>query len=269
MQASNLEQAPHSWRIVQITDTHLMQQPELEFAGMNPEQSFHAVMQHIQLHYPQVDAIVHSGDLAQQPAVATYQRYLDYMQSLHVPFYQVPGNHDDLDLFPFHDSKEEPGLVHLGNWCLILLNSAVSGRVDGHISATQLARLEELLEQHRQQHIIVVCHHHPFALQSHWIDQHKLKNTAALTEVLAAQQQVKAVIYGHVHQDSVQYWQQIQFLSTPSTCVQFKPGSDEFALDQQAPGYRILELHPNGQFTTQVHRLKDFHHRIETQISGY
>ena len=28
----------------------------------------------------------------------------------------------------------------------------------------------------------------------------------------------------------------------PSTCVQFKPLSDDFALDEQAPGFRVLHL---------------------------
>ena len=52
------------WTIVQISDTHLMDQDDLEFVHMNPEQSFHAVMQQIQQQYPHIDAIVHTGDLA-------------------------------------------------------------------------------------------------------------------------------------------------------------------------------------------------------------
>ena len=35
-----------NWTIIQISDTHLMDQDHLEFVRMNPEQSFHHVMQH-------------------------------------------------------------------------------------------------------------------------------------------------------------------------------------------------------------------------------
>jgi len=38
-----------TWVIIQITDTHLMGQAEKEFVQMNPEQSFHAVIQQILL----------------------------------------------------------------------------------------------------------------------------------------------------------------------------------------------------------------------------
>ena len=95
-------------------------------------------------------------------------------------------------------------------------------------------------------------------MRSRWIDQHKLKNTPELTEILAQHSNIQAVICGHVHQDSIYIWNNIQFLSTPSTSVQFKPFSDQFALDEQAPGYRILKLHSNGQLDTKVYRLKIF-----------
>lgn len=75
------------WTLIQITDTHLMDQPELEFAHMNPEQSFLEVVQDIQQRFPELDAIIHTGDLAQVPVAATYQRYLDLMHSWQVPHY--------------------------------------------------------------------------------------------------------------------------------------------------------------------------------------
>ena len=37
--------------IIQITDTHLMDRPEAEFVGINPEENFHAVMDDIKQQY--------------------------------------------------------------------------------------------------------------------------------------------------------------------------------------------------------------------------
>jgi Icc protein len=41
----------------------------------------------------------------------------------------------------------------------------------------------------------------------------------------------------------------------PSTCIQFKPLSDGFALDESGPGWRYLTLHPDGRVASQVWRL--------------
>ena len=102
MQSEILPQTDKDRVIIQITDTHLMDKPDAEFVGINPEESFHAVMDDIQQRYKNIDLILHTGDLAQAAFPETYARYLEYMQRFGVDFYQIPGNHDNLNLFPFH-----------------------------------------------------------------------------------------------------------------------------------------------------------------------
>src|SRR5438067_1187347 len=43
-----------------------------------------------------------------------------------------------------------------------------------------------------------------------------------------------------------------RLLATPSTCAQFLPNSDDFAVDRRPPGYRTLELRPDGSLLTEV-----------------
>ena len=255
--------------IIQITDSHLMEHPESSFVQINPEQSFHAVMDDILATFPHIDAIVHTGDLAQVAQPATYQRYLNYMSQFNIPFYQVPGNHDHPAHFPFLKPDPELGVLSFGNWRICLLNSAVEGKIDGWIKSEQLQALATFLAENTDKHIVIACHHHPLEMKSLWIDRHKLKNTDQLTDVLSNFDNIKLVICGHVHQDSLNIWQKIQFLSTPATSVQFKPLSEDFALDDIAPGYRSLHLKANGEFSTQVHRLSNFKQQINKQISGY
>ncbi|WP_288416866.1 3',5'-cyclic-AMP phosphodiesterase [uncultured Acinetobacter sp.] len=256
--------------IIQITDTHLLEDPQHEFVGINPEQSFHQVIAHIRAHYPKIDAIIHTGDLAQTPTAVTYARYLDYMQTLGIPFFHVPGNHDDPAHFPFHaSSSQDISIVAMGQWHLVLLNSAVVGKVDGWISDHQLMQLQQHLQQHSSVSTILACHHHPFEMQSKWIDQHKLKNTATLLDVIHAHPQVKAVLCGHVHQESSHRWEHVEFLSSPSTSVQFKPRSDDFAFDALPSGYRVLKLQANGEFESHIHRIEKMLQNINTEISGY
>ena len=260
---------PPDWTIIQISDTHLMDQEDLEFAGMNPEQSFRDVMAHITQRFSSIHALVHTGDLAQVPVPATYARYLQHMQQQGFPHFQVPGNHDDTALFPFHQQRDQAHVLSFGAWRIVLLNSAVAGQVDGWVAQQQLQQLDQILAEQAEQHVIIACHHHPFAMQSRWIDQHKLKNAEHLMNVIAKHRNVKAVLCGHVHQDSCNEWRGVQFLSTPSTSVQYKPRSDSFALDRSAPGYRVLHLKENGEFSTEVVRVKTSQPEINVQISGY
>ncbi len=256
--------------VIHITDTHLLAQPDARFLGMNPELSFQTVMQQLLARYTKIDAIIHTGDLAQEATPATYARYVDYMQSLGIPFYQIPGNHDQQHCFPFSQTTaQQPLVLELGQWCIILLNSAVEGRIDGEVSAEQLSALSTILSEYAPRPTIVACHHHPMLMQSQWIDQHSLKNGKNLLTILANSPQVKIVLCGHVHQDSAQLWQHIHCLSTPSTCLQFKPLSQAFALDDIAAGYRVLKLETIGTWTSQVERLDHLPEGLKLYGSGY
>ncbi|AMW77629.1 metallophosphatase [Acinetobacter sp. TGL-Y2] len=255
--------------IIQISDTHLMDHPDATFVEMNPEMSFHAVIEDILKHYPEIDAIVHTGDLAQVAKPETYARYQAFMQKLNIPFYQIPGNHDDIQYFPFETPDPMPTVLAFADWRMVLLNSAVSQKVDGWIKTEQLEHLKNILDANQQYSVVLACHHHPLEMKSNWIDRHKLKNTEELTEVLAKHNNIKAVIFGHVHQDSLNLWKNIQFLSTPSTSVQFKPLSFDFALDDIAPGYRSILLKDNGEFDTLVHRVQKYRQKFNKEISGY
>jgi len=44
-------------------------------------------------------------------------------------------------------------------------------------------------------------------------------------------------------------------LGCPSTCVQFKPHQPVFAIDEQQPGFRLLQLYSDGRVDTQVQRV--------------
>lgn len=254
--------------IVQISDTHLMDLPDKDFIELNPERTFHQIIDEILSRHQHIDTILHTGDVAQVPKPVTYQRYLNYMGSLNIPFYQTPGNHDDPSCFPY-PQKSKLSVISLDRWCVILLDSAVVGKVDGLIDEEQLNHLEQALKQHQDQHILIGCHHHPLEMKSAWIDQHCLKNTDQLMNILCKYPNVKAVIHGHVHQEAEIYFKHIPIFSVPSTCVQFKPLSQDFALDEDTPGYRLLNLYDDGRLETEIFRVESMIEKINLNICGY
>jgi Icc protein len=95
-------------------------------------------------------------------------------------------------------------------------------------------------------------HHQPLPMGSAWLDGVGLRDAAEFLKVVDGHDNVRVVLWGHVHQASDRQRGAVRFLSTPSTCSQFLPGSDFFALDDRPPGLRWLELHADGSVNTEV-----------------
>lgn len=248
--------------LIQISDTHLLSQMGESFVGINPEQHFQQILNLIQQKCPDMTAIIHTGDIAQEAYPDVYERYIATMQGLNIPFFHTLGNHDNPNYFPNNEPDSptiHPSVIHIGNWQIILLNTAVVGRIDGRISDTQLDDLRQILSQNTQP-TILAFHHHAFAMQSTWLDEHLLKNTEQLLAVLQDFSQVKACFMGHVHQASHTKWQQIDFYSVPATSVQFKPQSHDFSLDDTAPAFRKIVLKADGEIETELFYLDEFQH---------
>ncbi len=79
----------------------------------------------------------------------------------------------------------------------------------------------------------------------------------------------RLVVCGHIHQDLVLEWQGRRLLATPSTCVQFKPHCTNFTIDDVSPGWRYLDLLPDGRVETQVFRLENDDFRPDMDSDGY
>ena len=63
---------------------------------------------------------------------------------------------------------------------------------------------------------------------------------------------MRAIVWGHVHQNYDALRKGVRLLATPSTCAQFLPNSDDFAVDRRPPAYRTFELRTDGTLLTEV-----------------
>ena len=99
---------------------------------------------------------------------------------------------------------------------------------------------------------MVCLHHHPVPMSSRWLDRVGLNNAAEFLHTIDAHRNVRAVVWGHVHQNYDALRKGVRMLATPSTCAQFAPNSDDFAVDRRPPAYRTFELRPDGSLLTEV-----------------
>ncbi len=70
---------------------------------------------------------------------------------------------------------------------------------------------------------------------STWLDGVALRDADAFWDIIDEHKNVRAVVCGHVHQQNERLHNGVLFLSTPSTCAQFLPKSEFFALDERPP----------------------------------
>lgn len=262
-------------RILQITDTHLFAGETDTLLGINTLNSYHAVLDAIAKQQLPADLIAATGDLVQDQTTRAYQRFTDGIARLPAPCVWLPGNHDyqpsmakELAAAGISSSKQ----VLLGEqWQILLLDSQVQGVPHGELSDDQIIWLDNCLAQQPGRHTVVMLHHHPLTSGCTWLDQHSLRNSHMLAEVLTRYQNIEAILCGHIHQDMDVMWNGIRILATPSTCVQFKPHCTNFTLDTAAPGWRYLELTTgdNPSLSTQLFRLETDEFSPDLGSDGY
>jgi Icc protein len=243
-----------SVRLLQFTDTHLYGDPRGDLHGVNTLAAFEAVLNHAAVRFATRDALLLTGDLVQDDPEG-YRHIHALLECSQAPVLCVPGNHDlpaamtqTLGRNPFQIG----GTFQCGAWLIVLLNSWAAGRAGGRLGDAQLAALAATFERNSGQHVLVCLHHHPIPMRSRWLDRVGLDDRSDLAELIARHRNVRGVLWGHVHQSLDVYADGVRYMATPSTCAQFLPGSDRFAVDERPPGYRVLELATDGTIASEV-----------------
>jgi len=242
--------------LLQISDTHLHATTDSRMRGVNTYDTFKAVLAAARQNerWP-VDAMLVSGDVVQDESRAGYERFRTELEPLGVPVLCLPGNHDDPKLMDEILSRapfQFCGTARLEGWSLILLNTFLTGEDAGGLGARRIEALAAALKENERQHVLVCMHHQPMNMGSTWLDGVGLRDAQRFIEVIDAHSNVRGVLWGHVHQASDRWRGDVRFLSAPSTCSQFLPGSDFFAIDSRPPGMRWLDLYPDGRIETYV-----------------
>lgn len=274
--------------LVQITDSHLLADPEESLLGVNTDHSLSGVIDDIKRREKHIDLLLATGDIAQDGSAEAYQRFLQHVACLDAPLYGLPGNHDDRgNLRAVWQERTDP-VFDLGNWRIVMLDSSVPGSNAGHLADSELAMLEAAAIQAHDRHVLVAVHHNPVPMGCGWLDTMTIDNGDALIASIEKLPNVRCLLWGHVHQEYDELHQpgsasghsqdgsarpgsahQFRLIASPSTCVQFMPHSVEFELDTKAPAYRWLKLHANGDIDTGVQRVEGLSIAPDQDSEGY
>lgn len=248
-------------RLLHFTDSHLFADPEGCLKGVNTADTLARVFALAGERDPGADALLLTGDLSEDGSRESYERLVDGVEQLGVSAFALSGNHDNRSAMmrafirPGGSIRMDGDFVGAG-WQVLMLDSVKNGEVGGALSKAELDRLDRLLSIRDGLHALVCLHHQPVRMGSKWIDAIGLENGDELLRVIRRYPHVRTVLWGHVHQEFDEERDGVRLLSSPSTCVQFEPGAKTFSLEKKAPGYRWLELFPDGRIKTGVRRIR-------------
>lgn len=240
-------------KILQITDPHLFGSASGALRGVVTDASLHHVLDEAYAGVPDFEALLVTGDLVQDDP-SGYLRFRSIFGNSRKPVLCIPGNHDEPDIMrkslagaPF----QMCGTHSAAGWQLVMLDSCDPGHVGGRLTAQELERLDRTLGS-SPAHAMVCLHHHPVEMGSRWIDTIGLANRDEFWRVIDAHPNVRAVVWGHVHQEYEGDRGGVRLFATPSTGAQFLPFSDRYAVDTRPPAYRPFDLHRDGRIDSEI-----------------
>jgi Icc protein len=258
-------------RVLQLTDTHLYADPVGTLLGMNTLGSFRQVIEHVRDYHWPLDLLLATGDLVHDASPKGYARVGELLSGFGVPVFCLPGNHDEPAVMREHLQGER---VHTGTvidhgaWRFVMLDSVIPGEEGGRLSEDQLVQLDEALAS-TERHTLVCMHHQPVDVGSAWIDTMAIENPGPLFKIIDRHSNVRGILWGHVHQTFEGRRGAVRLMASPSTCVQFTPGQDDFQVDEEPPGFRLLALLPDGTIRSEVVRVDGIPQGLDIASSGY
>jgi Icc protein len=241
-------------QILQITDPHLYGSASGRLRGVETDSTLQLVLSDAFARMPEFAAMLVTGDLVQDDK-SGYLRFRSIFGNIEKPVLCIPGNHDEpeamraeLNCAPF----EICGAHEIGDWQFVMLDSYDPGHVGGRLTQSELARLDSALSISTK-HSMVCLHHHPIPMGSRWLDGVGLAESDDFWRVIDTHANVRAVVWGHVHQVYEGKRGDVRLFATPSTGAQFLPKSDRYAVDSRPPAYRTFDLHADGRIESAVH----------------
>jgi Icc protein len=234
--------------LVQLSDPHI----GATWAGGDPVARLRAAVESVRRLPDVLDALLMSGDLADNAADGEYKLVRELLAQLGVPVYVVPGNHDHRDTLRRHfDLPGAAGTpvqyaVDVGPLRLVVLDSTRPGEVRGELDADRLSWLETELARAPDRLTLLALHHPPVSTGIAAWDEIGLPTAdrRALGDVLERHPQVRRIVAGHVHRTMTAELAGRAVLTVPSTYIQTRLSfnSREIETATEPPGFAVHAL---------------------------
>ena len=257
-------------RIAQITDLHVGGADVAAYYRLDTRAALNTAVDQINALEPRPDVCLVTGDIVESATPQEYALARALLQRLAVPWYAIPGNHDERGGFrrafagtatPHGDGEFVQYVIDDFPLRIVALDSVVARRTHGELCAERLAWLDRTLSAAPARPTVIMLHHPPFATHQPAIDAMCLTQPELLAVVIQRHRQVEAIISGHVHRAIHSRVAHAQASSCPSTAHQMA-----LALGRQATigfthepaGFQLHLWDRPGSWTTHTVQTGEF-----------
>jgi 3',5'-cyclic AMP phosphodiesterase CpdA len=225
--------------LVQLSDLHIRVGPDDEGSGDAAAAAVAAVLRLD----PLPEAVLVSGDVANDGLDAEYARAKELLAPLPMPVHVLGGNHDDRERLEAAFGTAAAFDVRVGALRLIGCHTPIAGRPEGRLDLDWLA---DRLSQDGDLPTIVAMHHPPLPIGLSALDAIGLAEAerAGLAGLLERSPQVRRVVAGHVHRTSFGTLGGCQVVTCASThlAARLELTADDFRMAPEPPAFLVHVL---------------------------
>ncbi len=214
--------------IAQITDLHMVERGQKLGGLLNSDTMVEAAVTHLNQMLPRPDVVLVTGDLTDHGTGREYAGLRECLDTLAMPYYVIPGNHDQRAPLREHFGRRLPSLpsgffqyaIDDHPVRLLALDTVVEGQEHGLLCHERLQWLAAELERAPDRPTLIFMHHPPFQTGIWWMDAVGLSGAPALRHLIAEHPQVQRIICGHLHRPIQTNWGSTLISVAPSTAYQ-------------------------------------------------
>jgi Icc protein len=223
--------------IAQISDTHIKTDSD------TTAERFTRAVEHLNGLPTLPDITIITGDCVQNGTPQEYERFQSIASQLRMPYYTIPGNHDNrvnfLKVFGSQGSQALEGfaqyVIDLDPVRLIALDTNIPNSDAGDLCSTRLQWLEERLNEAPERPTIIFMHHPPFLTGMQAFDEIGLSHEPEFGAIIKRNPQVELITAGHIHLPMTRRYQGT--LAMTCTTIQFS-----MLPDPQPPSHLMVRF---------------------------